>query len=103
MEVYFIIWLVACCLSAAVHFLYDKISGETTEQAKKTFSRITTAAALGSLVGFAISFIVLIILGFAGLFGVGRFLEDFIWEGAVVFYFANVSVSAAYLAIKGSF
>ena len=106
MESYFAIWLLACSVAAAVHFFYDKITGQTTEKATKTFNKIATAAGLGSLIGLITSslfFIVLIAISWAGFFSIDWLFDLVVSNKGIVFYFANVSVSSAYLAIKGSF
>jgi hypothetical protein len=93
-----------CCGSSS--FFYDKITGQTTEKATKTFNKIATAAGLGSLIGLITSslfFIVLIAISWAGFFSIDWLFDLVVSNKGIVFYFANVSVSSAYLAIKGSF
>ena len=103
MEAIFMVWMFTCFIGSSLIYIFEKLNGSSTERAGEVWTIVVKSAAMGGLIGGVMTVAAYLILSIIevtiGIVNVDGIIEYVGSTGLVVFFFSNVSVAAAYLAL----
>ena len=103
MEAVFMIWMFTCFIGSSIFYIFEKLNGTSSERAGEVWNIVVKSSAMGGLIGGVMTLAIYLLLSIIevtiGIVTVQGIIDYVGKTGLVVFFFSNVSVASAYLAI----